>query len=277
MLTRVDVLSENPFYLQIRDAKPTDSIIVEKIEGLDPPDIDLFIGDYARDGGYYSGRRVPRRQPIMTLRINPNYALGETTAGLRRLIYKAFANPFATTNGVQLLLHDDTLPDRYLTVYLEKAPAGIFDPGTPTIVLSFQAPNPYILDYVATVVAAAGPTVPFTYAGDVDAGFEINFTVTAATSIIKFALNGVEMNLTAGWLVGDQIYVDTRPGSRKIQLTRTVGGSPITYDVLFARVQTTPWLALHAPDNTLQAYGATSSTVVGNITQVRHRAMYWGI
>ena len=50
MLTRVDVQSENPFYLQIRDARPSDSIHVAKIEGLGPPDIDIQMGDYARDG-----------------------------------------------------------------------------------------------------------------------------------------------------------------------------------------------------------------------------------
>src|SRR5688500_12071057 len=114
MLTSVDVQSENPFVLEIRNAMPTDSVIVEKIEGLGPPDVDLFMGDYARDGGYYSGRRVPPRNVTFTLRVNPNYKVNESVSGLRNMLYKAFMDPFTNTDGLSFILHDDELPDRFV-------------------------------------------------------------------------------------------------------------------------------------------------------------------
>lgn len=112
MLTRIDVDSENPFYIPILGAAPKDSLMVRTITGLNPPDKDLFIGDYARDGGSYQGRRVGQRNVVMILDINPNPALGETVSGWRELLYKAFDDPLPDADSVQLTLKDDILSDR---------------------------------------------------------------------------------------------------------------------------------------------------------------------
>lgn len=281
MLTRVDVQSENPFYLNIRDAKPTDSIIVEKIEGLGPPDVDLFMGDYARDGGFYSGRRVPPRTVTITLKLNPNYALGESVSGLRTMLYKAFLDPYIGSDSPSLILKDDEFPDRYLLGFTEKFETEVFSNETYAIV-TMRCPNPFLWDMQVSTKPGAGPSIPFTYLGSAETGLELRATVTVPTSYLQFVLNSpaygtLLLSNSGGFLVDDKIYIDTRPGSRKIQLTRTVNGSAITQDILFTKSSNSKWLELHSRDNLLKAYGLNENQIVANLTEVRFRAAHWGV
>lgn len=273
MLTRVDVQSENPFFLNIRDARPTDSIIVEKIEGLGPPDIDLFMGDYARDGGYYSGRRVPPRDVSFMLRYNPNYALDESVNGLRQLLYKSFLDPFTDSDGLSILLHDDEAADRYFMGYTNKFEGDLFSDDT-TALITMRCPNPYIIDSASTQVIGLGPTVPFEYSGTAEVGFILEATVTNASSWLQFQLGAKTMVLNYDFLPDDEIYIDTRQGSRKIQLIRAA----VTYDILYALYSTpSSWLEIHSKTNILKAWGINSDTIVANITQVVFQAYHWGV
>lgn len=273
MLTRVDVQSENPFFLNIRDARPTDSIIVEKIEGLGPPDIDLFMGDYARDGGYYSGRRVPPRDVSFMLRYNPNYELNETVSGLRQLLYKSFLDPFPSADGLSIILHDDEAVDRYFMGYTNKFEGDLFSDDT-TALISMRCPNPYIIDSASTQIAAAGPTVPFEYSGTAEVGLTIEATLTTSSSWLQFQLGAKTMILNLAFLAGDKVVVDTRQGSRKIQLIR----AGLTYDILYTLYSSpSSWLEIHGKSNTLKSWGINSDTVVANITRITFQAYHWGI
>lgn len=277
MLTRVDVQSENPFYLNIRDARPSDSIIVAKIEGLDPPDIDLYMGDYARDGGFYGGRRVPPRAVTYTLKLNPNPKRNESVSGLRRLLYKTFMDPFAQTDELQIVLHDDEVDDRFISGHVEKFSADPFSDDT-TVEIEMLCPNPYIQDLAITTVAAQGPSIPFTYEGTAEAGMEIWATVQGASNHLTFDLNGEKVNLQYAFLAGDRVYLNTIPGSRKVTITRTVGGVDVITDALYTlQWSASKWIYLHSVQNTLRAYGLTPASNIANITRVSYRATHWGI
>lgn len=276
MLTRVDVQSENPFYLNIRDARPTDSIIVEKIEGLSPPDIDLFMGDYARDGGFYSGRRVPPRTVIFTLLLNPNYRNGETADGLRRMLYRAFLDPFIDSDNPGFRLKDDELPERIFSGYTEKFEGDIFSDDT-TVQITVRCPDPYLRDYEQTSLELIGPSSPFNYSGDAETGMIVTAEIVVATDVLVLDLNERKMVLSYPFSAGDKVVVNTNRGSRSIRLTREVGGVTTTTDILYARVPETPWLEIHSASNTIQAYGSSETSAVANITELKYYARYWGI
>lgn len=273
MLTRVDVQSENPFYLNIRDARPTDSIIVSKIEGLGPVDIDLFIGDFARDGGSYDGRRVPPRDLTFWLEYNPNYEAGESVSGLRRLLYKTFLDPFPRSKSVPLIFHDDEVADQQLVGYTTKFDGDIFSDET-TAQIVMRCPQPYLVDVVETVKLSEGPTLPFQYAGTAETGFIVEAEITVNTSWLKLDLNDVIMIMDYDFQVGDEVYIDTRPGSKRVQVTRAA----VTTDILYSLyTSTSEWLLIHSPDNVLKIYGATPESIVGNITRVAFNAYHWGV
>jgi phage-related protein len=272
MLTSVDVQSENPFVLEIRDAKPTDSIIVEKIEGLGPPDVDLFMGDYARDGGSYSGRRVPPRNVTFTLRINPNYKENESVSGLRDMLYKAFMDPFTDADSLPFILHDDELPDRFIEAHTEKFDTDIFS-GETLATIAMRCPNPYILDVEWTSLAASGSSLPFQYDGNAGAGIQLEVEFTTSSSITTIELNGKKLFLNYPFLTDDVLFIDTRRGYRKIQVTR---GSETT-DILYALDPDSVWLELHSLANLIKLYGEVTTDIPGNFTDVTFRTAYWGI
>lgn len=272
MLTRVDVQSENPFFLNIRDARPTDSIIVEKIEGLNPPDIDLFIGDYARDGGSYGGRRVPPRDVTFTLQYNPNYKNNESVSGLRTMLYKAFLDPYSADDNLKIVLHDDEVPDRYFTGYTSKFEGDLFSDETIAQIV-MRCPNPYLLDSAETLTGSNGPSHIFQYHGTAETGFETGITVTSPTNVLNLDLNGKRMTLTYPFVTNDLVSIDTQRGFRRIQVIRGT-----TTDILYA--MTSPpssWLELHNKDNLIKVYGETASSNVANIIMVRFRAQHWGV
>lgn len=277
MLTRVDVLSENPFYLKVRDAQPTDSIIIEKIEGLNPPDIDLFLGDYARDGGFYSGRRVAKRNIVLSLVINPNYKNNETVSGLREMLVRAFVDPTVRGNDVTLILKDDVKPDRFITGYTEKFGDDIFSEDTAPQI-SMLCPNPYILDVAETIIPASGPRVPFQYFGSAETGAELDLIFTTNSSDLWISLNDDSfMALNYAFLSGDQLHINTIRGERSIKLVR---GSTTT-DILYSLSNTSEWLELHKADSVLEVYGLTAGVeprrTVANISELRFRGAHWGI
>ena len=85
MLKQIDVVygteeDEQALSLPILGLTPKDSLLLRKVTGLNPPDVNLFIGDYSRDGGTYQGRRVESRNVVLTIDLNPNPALGDTVS-----------------------------------------------------------------------------------------------------------------------------------------------------------------------------------------------------
>lgn len=282
MLTRVDVLSENPFRLNIRDAKPTDSIIVDKIEGLTPPAVDLYMGEYVRDGGFYNGRRVGPRHPVITLTLNPNYRLGETMDGLREMVYRAFLDPHPGADEIQLLLHDDVLPLRVLAGHTEKIEG---DPWSTENILqiSMTCPNPYILGLSDSVLNAdpiqgPGPTKQVTYPGSAETGFVAEVTITAPTSHLYLTANERPPTiLEYPFKVDDRVVINSNPGSLRVQITR----NSQTSDILYATTADSQWSYLRGRNNLIRAYGqpgsASDRPIVANVDRISYRATYWGI
>jgi hypothetical protein len=298
MLSRVVVQSETQLNLELENARPDDPIVVDKIEGLDPPNIDLFTGDYARDGGYYSGRRVGKRNPVFYLTMNPNPGhinpAYHSVANIREQLYRAFIDPRAAGDDVRIDLIDDEKPARYLSGYTEKLESSIFSKDT-DLVISMLCPNPYIYNVVETVDNVNGTTVPFPYEGTAETGVEVKLQLTSASSTVSVAVNGgVPMVMNYAFLTGDIIYINTRRGERKIQLTR--GGSisstgvisgGTTTNILYSQTQASRWLELHRvvpvpitnPNglSTMKAYGASLTDTIANIKQIRSRGAWWGI
>lgn len=223
MLTQIDVMSENAFDLPILGVTPKSSLLIKKVTGLDPPDRNLFIGDYSQDGGIYQGRRVGKRNVVITLDLNPNPALGETAATLRDLLHRAFIDPQVDGDYIKLVLKDENNRMIYLVGYCEKFEGEIFDKET-MCQISLICPDPYLRDNTDTVLvqSTGWVQVPFTYQGSAETGFIVRIYVTSPTTSITLYNNGKVMQLVnpAGYGIGDIIIVNTIRGQRSITLTR---------------------------------------------------------
>lgn len=279
MLERIDVVygdeeGEHALSLPLLGATPRDSILVKSVTGLNPPGIDLFLGEYARDGGNYQGRRAQTRNPVLTLDLNPNPALGQTVAGLRSLLYKAFIDPHVNADHSQLILREDDGSARYLVGYTEKFETDLFGVET-SAQISMLCPDPFIRDLQETVLTNpfGWITVPFAYAGDAETGFEVDISINVSTPVLTLENNGRTMVMTSEFKVGDLVHINTSPGSWSITLTR----SGITTSLLPNLATASRWLELHSQANTMRVYGSTVDSRPATITELRYTAAYWGI
>lgn len=280
MLTQIDVvygdeLGEQALALPILGVTPKDSLLIQTVTGLNPPDINLFIGDYSRDGGTYQGRRVGARNVVMTITLNPNPALGQTISGLRDLLYKTFVDPLVDADFIQLILHDDDGRTRYLVGYTEKFETEIF--GVETLAqISMICPDPYIRDDIETALThpTGWVTVPFTYGGTAETGFKAQVNITSDTPTLTLSNNGRTMVLTYPFLTGDVINFNTNRGDRDVTLTR---GSTTDIPLIAYLSPYSRWLELHSQTNEMRVYGATTSDLKAVVKTLTYRASYWGV
>lgn len=281
MLTKVDVVQGDGsntlvLSLPILGATPKSSLLIRKIEGLNPPDITLFIGDYSRDGGYYQGRRVGNRNPVLTLDLNPNPALGETIDSLRETLYKAFNDPLADADHVKLMFYDDRGRIRYLIGYTEKFDASPFDVET-AVQISMICVDPYLRDAAEKVLSnvVGWTTVPFTYTGTAETGFLATIHIDIDTPALTLDNNGKNLVVTYDFHIGDTVVINTTRGSRSIMLTPSGGGAAVS--VLAGMAPSSDWPQLSSQSNTLKVYGATTASLPASVRELRYRQAYWGV
>lgn len=280
MLTDIHVVYENAEGLQtlslpIVGSSPKDSLLIRKVTGLNPPDLDLHIGDYASDGGVYQGRRVGARNVVMTIDLNPNPALGETVSGLRTFLYKVFVDPLVHGDNVQLVFLTDTGKTITTHGYTEKLESELFDIET-LVQISMICPNPYLRDLAPTqLVNPTGTWVslPFVYDGDAESGFSLEIEVSTATSILNVSVGSRVISFGHDFLPGDVVQIDTNRGSRSATYTR----SGVTKSLLAKLAYTSQWIQLHSADSLVSVYGALSTDVVGGIKSMTYQPTYWGL
>lgn len=303
MLTQIDVVYENEsgtqaLALPLAALTPKDSLLLRSVTGLNPPDVDLFIGDYSRDGGIYQGRSVQKRNVVMLMDLNPNPALGESFDGLRDILYKTFIDPLVDADYIQIVLHDDVKEDRYLVGYTEKLETDLFSEET-IVQVSMICPDPFIRSSTQTLLTheTGWTTVPFTYGGTAETGFEVEIQVVSDTPALNLVNNGKIMTLTHGFVTDDVVYVNTNRGQRQLRratlavvnakkalqptwTTKQIWDSIITdgdTTPLMAKLSATSrWLELHSANNSMRVWGSTEGSLPAVIKLLTYSDSFWG-
>lgn len=271
MLKQVILQSSTPMTLNIDNADPAEILILTGISGLSPADLTLFTGDFARDGGYYQGRRVTKRNPVFTFKLNEDYKNGISISDVREILYKMFLEPQAQTDGLQVTVKDDKKPDRYFICYTEKFDSALFSKDT-TAQISTICVDPYLRSTQETVYSVPGlVSTSFDYDGSADSGFETTMKVTSVTNTVVLNLNGVEMRLvnSSNFSVNDIVVINTNGGQRRI----TVNG----VDSMGLLTAASKWLTITRPDNVISCSGGVVGDGKVNIIQYKYRSAWWGV
>jgi len=277
MLQQVVLQTATPMVLDIDSVDPDELIIIKSISGLDPADVTLFTGDFARDGGYYQGRRSSGRNPVFNLKLNPDYKNDVEVSDIREMIYSMFFEPDnapeANGNvpvGLQVTLIDDRKPDRYFVGYTEKLPSDIFSRET-TGQVSMLCVDPFLKSVNPAV--ATDPVgwvqTDITYEGTAKTGVEMTFKVKQATPTMTVDVNNQKMTLTKAFAVNDVVVINTLIGSRKITLNGV--------DIMAALSPTSMWIQLHKGVNTVKTYGGAANDGKVVMSGYTYRAAWWGI
>lgn len=272
MLKQVILQSSSPMTLDIDNADPDEVVILKSISGLTPADLTLFTGDYARDGGYYQGRRATKRNPVFNLKLNPNYKDDIAVSDVREMLYRVFLEPQSLTDGLQVTVVDDRKPDRYFICYTEKWDGELFE-AKPFAGISTVCTDPYLRSVAETVALNPGGwvSVPFSYDGSADTGLEVTFKVTSITNQLVMNINGQIMTLSkpTNFAVNDIVVINTSTGSRRITLNGV--------DVMALLVSGPLWLNLTIPDVVLSTYGTAPGDGKTVITSYKYRSAWWGV
>lgn len=234
----------------------------------------------------------------MLMDLNPNPALGETVAGLRKILYKTFLDPLVDGDDLQIILHDSIEPDRYLVGHTEKFETDLFTSET-IAQISMICPDPYIRSLAPNFLEheTGWTVVPFTYEGTAETGFEVEINVGTDTAVVNLANNNKVMNITHDFVVGDVLYVNTNRGYRDIRRASNVvvnsmkAANPTwliqqVWEQIIENGDSTPliarlnplsrWLELHSQNNSMRVYGATTSDLPVVIKTLSYSDSYWG-
>jgi len=170
----------------------TDPIQIMNIDGLEPVKAAITTTAFgAYDGEAFTGASVGKRNIVLTVGLNPDWAI-QSTEELRQLLY----NYFMPKLLVQLRFHSTNFPVVKIEGYVESVEPNIFA-KTPQMVVSIICPKPDFVALSPTVVTGitndGTDTDEIDYPGSVSSGFALEITQavgTPGTDSIQVSLTG---------------------------------------------------------------------------------------
>jgi len=181
----------------------TDPLQIKNIEGLGPVKANIATALFgAFDGEYYTGSTVGKRNIVITIGLNPNWAT-QTVAELRKIIY-GYLMP---KQKVRLRFQSLHLPDLQIDGYVESLDPNIFAKD-PEVQISIICPDPYYIAVEPTEISGQGiigssdVLEELYYMGNVPTGFvlRVNWTLVNATGLVQIlnqTVNLQEFKVTA--------------------------------------------------------------------------------
>lgn len=218
----------------------TDNIVIEKVEGLDPPPVDVNTAYSPTDGTSFRSAHAQQRNIVLHLAL-----LGDTEAQRLRL-YKMFTPKKALTLYFANRLCDVKTvcyvespefdiyakPERAVislicpSPWLESAVPIDFEPGyevptfEPPFSIELDEPIPFseVVDHPTSIIVNRG---------DAEVGFTAKITFTGEVTGLKLTneTTGDFFKLEYSFRSGDVLNLDTRSG--KLAVKRTRSGSTI--------------------------------------------------
>lgn len=220
IFTKIRLIGLTTLEIPVIGALPKDPYIVKGIDGLGPPDFELFMAESYHEGGNYSGRRAKGRQIVALLGLNPNHRTSTSVSSLRDALYTLVGTD---QNEITFELMEGNTVVARTAGFVSKIEPSIFvkDPAVQLTIDSekafLEAPTPVILTPNTHTLSVVNP-------GTAPSSFRLRMNYTAANST-----SGDRFQVRVGGLVLDLDYipvlpdnttnyfiVDTRLGSRQV-------------------------------------------------------------
>jgi hypothetical protein len=269
MLTSVDVSSVRGELLTLPLQDVVDGFIIQDISGLDPVKANVVTSSFATmDGEQYESSRREKRNIVLTLGLEPDWAIG-TVRQMRSRLYDFFM----PKSDVALRFNSDDSDPVIISGIVESFESALFS-ADPTVAVSilcfnpdFYNPDPVVLSdgpYTTTTVLT-DITIP--YEGTVETGIyfrmEINRSLTSFTISNTSASGGDRtMDIAGAFVAGDVLEISTVPGNKYVNLTR---GSGVPGSALASLSATSDWIQFYPGDNTFRVLAA-GATIPYSIT-----------
>lgn len=260
--------------LPIKNLDPASSYILKQIDGLGPPDINVLLErSVFQNDTYasYQGSNPQSRQIIARIKLNPNWAAGQTVESLRFTLYQLISLPSMAPTVIKLRSGGVDVVET--SCYISKFEIVPFSKD-PEVQITFECVSPFLVNSAAVNPSLAGlsKSAPvFTHPGDAPTGFRIQLTLTAGLASWKLTRQSDTTRfilVTYAFLSGDIITIDTRPGFKEISRTR----AGVTLNLIGSLSSDSMWLKLYNGTNTY-----TTSSQVFNWTTATFTPLWWGV
>jgi hypothetical protein len=272
--TKISLIGRNTVVLPLSPVSglaPTTPYILKSVDGLGPPDIALGMGQSMNGGGYYQGSLPQSREIVPTIELNPSYSNAQTVSDLRAALYTLITPN--SSKPIEVRFTNITTDVVYTFGYIKSMEAAIFSKD-PAVQLTIECPSPYLTasTNVSAVPASLSKTAPSLTlpAGTAPSGLLTTLTFTAAVSSFMLTSqdNTQKFLVTYPFAIGDQLTIDTRPGSKNVSIVR----SSIVIPLLGNLSADSNWLALYSGANVFNT-NTQSFTWSSFLTT----PLYWGI
>lgn len=261
----------------LENTSVNDPIVLESISGLSSTEATLFTGDFARDGGYYQGRRIGKRNVVFNFLLREDYAADYTVADIREKMYRLFHQ--GKGDAVHVRLHDDrpARSVRRFNCYVERIEGDMFVKGNKLQVSAIML-DPFIEGTQYLYNNATGTNLmSMTYDGTAPVGFLTRIKIIGGNDHLRLRLNGKDFTLInpifGGFKLNDIITIDSRRGFRQVLLNNV--------SIAGMRTPASQWQYLDPGDAGSNAFQLVNSTgglhTGGRITYIEAMNMYWGI
>jgi hypothetical protein len=256
MLEKVEVRTEQGLLLTLPLQDISEGYSVQDIDGLDPVKATIVSSAFANmDGEQYQSSRREKRNLILTLGLNPNYAVG-TVSELRKRLY----NFFMPEQRIQFRFFHTDMPmvEIWGRVETLDSPKFVKEPVAIISVLCFNPdfynPEPVVL---AGNTTSSTSETTHVYPGTVETG--ILFKLMVDRPLLEFtiyhrppddSLRSLTFSTAASLVAGDVVKISTTPGNKYVTLTRSGVDSAFLYGVS----PQSNWISLFPGSNKLRVY-----------------------
>ena len=237
-ITSVDLSSDNAniFSFSLQEASPTDKYFVKTIIGLDADEIVSKFHAFSLQSKYkYFNFVLPKRDIIMRIGLNPNYALNESPSDIRDELYRAIA---ASRLGVvDLLFNGGGSVQAKISGFITKFEVPYFSKEA-ELQITIKCIDPVFRGFSPVTLESGelGTSNPFYIADSISTaphGFAFNCTITGtiADFVIQDQASNPEwyFNVTpfGGFLNGDQLFFSSEYGNRYLYMIRSGVTTPL--------------------------------------------------
>lgn len=256
MLEKVEVLTEQGVLLTLPLQDISEGYSVQDIDGLDPVKATLISSTFGQmDGEQYQSSRREKRNIILTLGYEPDYASG-SVQDLRKKLYSFFM----PKSRVLLRFFQAGEPTVQIYGRVESFDSPKFA-KEPTAIISVVCFDPDFYNPVPTLITGntTSSTVETThiYPGSVESG--ILFRLLVDRAITEFTiyhrppddtLRSLDFITASPLQPGDVLSISTIPGNKYVTLTR--GGVDTSF--LFGVSPQSDWISLFPGNNKIRIY-----------------------
>jgi hypothetical protein len=207
-----------------------DPVLIKNIDGLGPVKAELTSTTFATGRGeLYQGGSIGKRNIVLTLGFNPDWAGQQTMFSLRQLLYRYFL----PQEWTKLRFYTQELPPVDIEGIVESFDPNIFSQD-PEIQISILCHNPDFIDTNATIIEGVvdDGTIEqeFEYIGTADTGFELVVKHTTDNPVytgnLIVLMRGQVFEVDPIEVDADQYFkLSTIPHAKRIQTVQYTDGA----------------------------------------------------